>query len=223
MSRKHIALMALLGAVGMAAAYAGPAKADLIYTLNIDGCGSGCGGNIDYGTVTLHQVDVDTVSVTVNLSSGIEFVATGAGDSLVFNVDKAVTLSNITTGFAQDPSNPVHVGFFGSFGIGVDCTTGCGNGGSNPNPGPLFFDSADGGGLSVTDFVANKDGFFFASDIANTNLAGAPTGNVGSNGPTCTGDCGGPSGSGEDVPEPQTMAMFGTALLGLAVLRRRKR
>jgi len=163
--------------------------------------------------ITLHPGGRRTVQVTETLVSGVGFVATGAGDSIVFDTDKAVTLSNITSRFSQDGSSPpIHVGFFGDFNRGIVCNvpSGCGNGGSNPNPGPLVFDAANAGGLLLTDFVTNSGGYYFASDIINTNTKSRPTGNVGANRSTAT-------------PEPVSMALPGSALLGFGLARGRQK
>src|SRR5215469_11125672 len=140
---------------GAALASVAPAKADLIYTLNQQACSGGCAPG-PFGTVDLHQVNSTTVSVTVTLLNGAQFVHTGAGDALAFNIlgDPAISVSNLTSGFAVDPNPPVHASTFGNFDYGIVCTvpTGCGNGGSNPNPGPLLFSTTDGSALSVNNF-----------------------------------------------------------------------
>jgi PEP-CTERM motif len=186
-----------------------PAAADLSFTLDVDGCSSGCGspGIPPFGTILLHQVDANTVQVTETLAPGVEFVNTGAGEAIVFTTDKPVTLSNISSGFTQDPASSISVGFFGTFNHGIICS-GCGPGGSSPLPGPLTFQATDGGTLSVTDFIANAGGYFFASDIINRNkTSGANTGNVGAN----------------RVPEPASLMILGTALAGLGLFLRRRR
>ncbi len=75
-----------LAALGLLALASGaPAKADLVYTLNVSGCTGGCSPG-PFATVDLAQVNSTTVSVTETLENGAKFVATGAGDALEFNI-----------------------------------------------------------------------------------------------------------------------------------------
>jgi hypothetical protein len=97
----------------------------------------------------------------------------------------------------------------GKFNFGIVCS-GCGPGGSSPLPGPLSFTASNPGGLSLTDFVANAGGFFFAADFINPNISSRPTGNLG----TRT--------AARDVPEPGALTLLGTAIVGLGLFRRRR-
>jgi hypothetical protein len=184
----------------------------LVYSLTVDGCTGGCGAG-PYGTIVLDDSEgSNIVDLTVTLTSGYGFVATGAGDALEFNIlgNPAITINDITAGFAVGPA-PDSASTFGKFMYSVTCTvpTGCGNGGSIPNPGPLSFDVVLSG-VTLSSFTANSGGYFFASDVGAPNLN---TGNVAALGPGI---------DPPSVPEPASLTLFGTGLALLAAKLRRK-
>ena len=195
------------------------AKADTIgtvatFSLTADGCSGGCGAG-PYGTITLTQSATGVVTVNETLASGVAFVGTGAGVSLEFNLtgSPAVTIGNITNPFFSN--GPDTASTFGNFNYSVTCwnksaKTGCGPGGSNPNPGPLSFTVTNGTGVNVSDFVANSGGYFFSSDVLGVT---GNTGNVAAKGGTTTIPT---------VPEPSSLLLFGTGVLSAAGLIRRK-
>src|SRR5260370_33346410 len=100
------------------------AKADAIgttalFTLNQDACGGTCGIS-PFGSVLLTQTTATLVTVKVTLFNGDEFIKSGAGDALEFNLSgnpSPIRIANITSGFSIGPA-PVAASAFGAF----DCS-----------------------------------------------------------------------------------------------------
>jgi hypothetical protein len=215
--------LGLLASV-LAAAFAVPAMATpIIFTLDKwEGSGSVSGN--DFGAVTLTQ-NGSSVDVDVTLTNGNGFTDTGAGEALLLNLHGITTItlgSGPTSGFTLDSASAGSYGngATGNFNFAIDCT-GCSSGGSGILTGPLDFSINN---VTIADFQANNNGFYFASDICAgtstttkkgvevTQCSGTPgkTGNVVADDPT-------------PVPEPLTLSLFGVGLVGAAAMRRRKK
>ncbi len=220
-------IILFLIAFGLASfANSGSADADQVYTLNYDSCTGGCStngqgsSNDDFGYIDLQQVNSSTVLVTVQLNTSValdtDFVDTGNGSihtPLAFNVDKSITISNLSpsTYFTVGPS-PDAISGLGTFSNTIACTSNCpqGGGGGDTIGDQMIFTTTDGSTLSLLDFVPNSSGFYFAADVIGPS---GNTGEVAVSGPGTS--------TQTTVPEPSAITIFGSALLGLGLLRRR--
>jgi hypothetical protein len=188
------------------------------------------------GTITLTQVNNTTVDVLVDLADTslplpqYGFVNTG-GQHTPFAFTLAGTEIGVSATFIQPAGGVYTFGIFslstangdatpyGTFGISIDSTAG--NGTSNAYFGDLQFDVTRAGGLSTDDFILNTalgagsaGPAYFAADLTDGKSTGSQAWEIRTTG---TGR------EGDPIPEPASLGLFGTGLVGLGLIARRRK
>ena len=160
-----------------------------------------------YATVT-YVLNGSVIDVTVQMNAGFAAFGTGSGNNGIFgfNVVGSTAGLNITNMVGVNAFAPAggQMDGFGNFDVTLSCC--------NPSGAVTSFSftvSRTGGFSSASQlFEANSNGAHFAVHIAPTN--GNPTGFAAD------------GGQNTETPEPASMLLLGTGLLGTAAgLRRR--
>jgi len=214
-----LASSALAGALALAGVLAIPSgaqAASVSINLNVyDTSAVDSTSGQTLGIVTIQDLSGGGVSVDFALSSPATFFASTGGSHVTvgFNLDTSITAADIT-GLPASPTftfeSPIN-GIPSGFGNMSASLQGNWNGTSNSFAGPIDFTIA---GVSVSDFVANSNGFFAVADL----LGPIGTGEVGGKIEAIIGQ------TSSSVPEPSTWAMLliGFAGLGFAGYRKAK-
>jgi len=224
--KRAILLGSLVLILGLASS---SASADTIFSLNDEGCTTGC-NVLPAGTVTLQQNGTNDVLVTVLLDPAYSFrdgnnthwafgftlanglpTATIAPGTLINGYGQS--FSFLGAGNYNDPP-------LGSFQYAFDCTTCSAGGNAGTTTQKLSFDLVSTG-LTEASFISNGNYYFGVDVVGLTQGAGLGlTGNVGATGPGTPG--GDVDTRTATAPEPSTLMLFGTGVTALGGLIRRR-
>jgi len=208
-------LIAVASAVAACAFVAVPSASHAVtFSLTSDHCSGGC-GTPPFGTVTVIQNGAN-VDFSVSLTDSNRFVLTGAADMQFFKFNGAPSLGSITVDQTAAGTHLIaDTGAFngdgtGNFNFGIACDTGiCGNGAANALPLGTVLSFHVAGATVAALTGLNNLGNIFVVDLLS--------GTTGNTGPV---DASAPL---TPTPIPPAAMLFGSALMGLGFLTRRRR
>jgi hypothetical protein len=219
-----------------------PAAADT-FTFNVDYCSNPCLGGVaasnNGGTVTVTQSATNIVDVNVQLNNAL-FHDQGL-DSFAFNITNNPSLTLITGTLATGDIKIINAGGStwtfnqpagntdgaGSFLYSFDCAAGSGHCAGSPS---VFEFQVDVTGLTVAALetrngtASNVD---FAANVSTgggscTGMVGAGNGTSASTAATTNPGGTACTGTTTATPEPTALLLFGSGLIGIGALVRRR-
>jgi hypothetical protein len=223
MSAIFVALVG--GTLGIAGVPTASQAASFTFVQDSDHCTGGCGITTNNFITVSDTATAGVVDITAQLATGWHFISSGTGggieSTLAFSSDFAnLVLGVLTAGFgvhSPSPTTSIQMDglVFPTSAYGVDWLGGNGAGNSD---GSLLHFTATLAGLTATTFV-NALNFATQGSGTSTSLWAADV--LSANGLTGVIDFG--AGTVSQVPLPPAILLFGTALVGMGLLRRRRK
>jgi len=184
------------------------------YTLNVDGCSSGCGYS-NYGTVDVTGQGTNTLTFDIELANNVVFFNQAGQPDEAFSLigNPTITISGLPSTFGTNGSQAAgthHESAFGDFDYAVQWLGPPTNNGSLGVQ-SLQFTVTGAGPLTLDSNLVGGKNIFFTVDVAAVTNGVVATGNVGA---TLTGG---------GIPEPATWAMMIMGMGGIGAIMRRRR